>query len=53
MHPLVVAPLREVRSAEDIATDGSLARHLDSLPPGPGIAVSVGLFWAIAGHAPG
>ena len=53
MHPLVVAPLLEVPSAEETATDGSMARHFDSFPSGAGHCGKRGLFWAIAGHAPG
>ena len=47
MHPLVVAPLLEVPSAEDTATDGSMARHFDPPPPGTGHCGKRGLFWAI------
>ena len=53
MHPLVVAPLLEVPSAEDTVNDGSMARHFDSPPFGAGHCGKRGLFWAIAGHAPG
>ena len=42
VHLLVVAPLLEVPSAGDIATDGSMVRPSIPLPPGPSIAVSVG-----------
>ena len=51
MHPLVVAPLLEVPSAEDTATDGSMAYHFDSPPSGIGHCGKRGLCWAIAGHA--
>ena len=53
MHPLVVAPLLEVPSAGDTATDGSMADRLDSPPSGAGHCGKRGLFWAVAGHAPG
>ena len=53
MHPLVFAPLLEVPSAGDIATDGSLALRLDSLSSGTGHFGKRGLSWAFAGHAPG
>ena len=36
MHPLVVAPFLEVPSAEDTATDGSMARQFDYPPSGTG-----------------
>ena len=53
MHPLVVAPLLEVPSAEDTGTDGSMARHFDSPPSRAGHCGKRGLFYAIDSHAPG
>ena len=53
MYPLVVAPLLEVPSVEDTATNGSMTRHFDSPPSGAGHCGKRGLLWAIAGHAPG
>ena len=53
MHSLVVAPLLEAPSAENTATDCSMARHFDSPPSGAGHCGKHGLVWAIAGHAPG
>ena len=44
MHPLVVVPSLEVSSAEDTATDSSMARHFDYPTPGPGIEVDVDYF---------
>ena len=53
LQPLVVAPLLEVSSAEDISIDGSLARHLDSSPSGIEHCGQHGLFWDTVRHAPG
>ena len=45
MHPLVVAPLVEVRSAEENATGGSMASNFGSSPSGAGHCSKRGLFW--------
>ena len=44
MHPLVVAQLLEVPSAEDTATDGSMAHDFDFPPSGAGHCGKRGLF---------
>ena len=53
MYPLAVAPLLEVTSAEDTATDGSMSHHFDSPPSGARHCGKRGQVWAIAGHTPG
>ena len=46
MHPLMVAPLLEVLSAEDTATDGLMTHHFYSPPSGAGHCGKRGLVWA-------
>ena len=53
LHPLVAARLPKVPSAEYIAIDDSLARHLDSPRSGTGHCCQRELFWAAADHARG
>ena len=44
MHPVVVAALLELPSAEDAATDSLMARRFDSPPSGAGHCGNRGVF---------